>query len=198
MNKFFEDWQQELDDLEIHLNLPIDAVSDFFEAQKESLKGWIDNTKEHLESVELGEEGQKLKGKLEHMQVQLALGKAEGRDAFEEQKGKLDEAMKETASQLKVWEDAAEAGIDKFSDEFHSMTGAFQDRMELLRLKYTLGKADLKDEMEAKEKELKKKIQEIKAKAPNQDDGEDKWDEVKEEIGEAYDHLKSAVRGLFS
>lgn len=198
MNKFLKDSLQELDDLEIHLDLPDDAIADFFEAQKESLKGWVENTKEHLQSVELGEEGNKLKAKLEHMQVQLALGKAEGRDAFEAQKEKLEHSINDTASQLKKWEDGAEAGIDKFSDDFHQMADAFKDRLELLRLKYTLGKADLKDEFEEKRKDLKDKIQAIKSKAPKEEDGDDKWDEVKEEIGEAYDHLKKAVRGIFS
>ena len=71
--------------------------------------------------------------------------------------------------------------------------------MELLRLKYTLGKADFEDALEEKRKDLKAKVQHMKAKTKSVENEEDsKWEETKEELSEAYDNFKKAIKGLFS
>lgn len=202
MNNFFKDWLKELDDLEVDLDMDGISVEDYFEEGKNELKEAMDGLKERVEKISGGEKSQSLKGKLENLQVQLALGRAEGKDAFEEQKGKLDTAISEIGHKVDEWEDSLEETTDDITAAIKGKTESFRTKLDMMRLHYHLAQADARDELDEKRKALKTKIHETKTKLAaaqeKEGDEESNWDEVKEELGESYSHLKSAIKGLFS
>lgn len=198
MNAFMKDWVNTLDDLNIELDgLDDNLIADFFEEQKEKARNQVEEVRTKLDAS-FGDEANELRGKLDHLRVQLALGKAESRDAFEEQKHKLDHALREARNKANQMSEklGSEAG-----DDLHGIKESLQTKMEVLRLKYALGKADARDEMEEVRKDLSRKVSELKAKAKKraeESDADEKWDDFKEEMKGAFTHVKSAVRGLFS
>lgn len=201
MNKFFEDWQKELDDLEVDLDLGGLSAEEYFEKGKQELKEAVDGLKARVDKVNAGEKGQNLKAKLEHLQVQLALGKAEGRDAFDEQKGKLEKAIGELGEKVDEWEAAVEEKTDDITAGIKGTTEKFRTKLDMMRLHYHLAQADARDELEEKRKQLRSKIHDtktkLKAASEKEGDEESKWEEVKEELGESFAHLQNAIKGLF-
>jgi ribosomal protein L29 len=198
MNKFMQDWVNSLDDLKVELNdLDDNLLADFFEQQKTKSQERLAEIRETVDS-KFGEEANELRAKLDHLKVQLALGKAEGRDAFEEQKGKLDHAMRDAHNMANSMKDKLGTEL---GDDLHGLKQSLQTKMEVLRLKYALGKADAKDELEEVRKDLSHRVAVLKSKAQKRiedSDADDKWDDFKDEMKEAFTHMKGAVRGLFS
>jgi uncharacterized protein involved in exopolysaccharide biosynthesis len=201
MNNFFKDWLKQLDDLEFDLDMKGMNVADYFEEGKAELKEAVDGLKEKVEKISGGEKAQSLKGKLEHLQVQLALGKAETKDAFEEQKGKLETAISDLGEKLDEWEAAVEEKTDDITVGIKEKTEGFRTKLDMMRLHYHLAQADARDELEEKRKALRTRIHETKTKLKSADekegDEESRWDEVKEELGESFSHLQNAIKGLF-
>ncbi len=201
MNKFLEDWMAELDELEVDLDMDGMDVSDYFEKGKNELKEAVDSLKSKVDKLGTGEKAQSLKGKLEHLQLQLALGKAESKDAFEDQKGKLESALHEMGHKLDEWEEAVEEKTDTLTAGMKEKAEKFRGKLDMMRLHYHLAQADARDELEEKRKTLRSRIHDTKSKltSAKEKDGDDDsiWDEVKEEVGESYNHLKRAIKGLF-
>lgn len=197
MNKFLADWVKTLDNLTVELDdLGEEMLPAFFEEQKEGAKTWLDGTRKKLDDT-FGEEADTLRTKLDELQLQLALGKAESRDAFEEQKAGLDTAMRNArnhANELK-----GRLG-EEVGDDIHNFKQQMQAKMEALRLRYALGKADASDELTEVKKDVSRKVAEIKArttqKMASEDTDNEKWGDFKDDIHEAYTHVKSAIRGL--
>lgn len=86
-------WQTKLEELRLQLALgEMDAADEFEELKKRSRKHF-DAFKRNLGKVEQSEAVMKLRTTLEELRVQLALGKAETKDAFDKQKAKLKRLM---------------------------------------------------------------------------------------------------------
>jgi ElaB/YqjD/DUF883 family membrane-anchored ribosome-binding protein len=199
MNKFLEDWLDEFDEFELDLSQDESSLSTYFDEQTTKLSKIAEQLKNKLDSLELDEKGKNLKGKVEHLQVQLALGKAESRDAFEEQKGKIEHAVHDVRTSLDEWEDSLEGKAENWGKDVKSFAEKIQARLETMRLQYHLGAADMGDGIEEKRKELKAKVHELREKAKEKaDSADDHWEEFTDEVSEAYDHMKKAVRGLFA
>lgn len=200
MDNFLKEWVKSLDDLKVELNdLDANLLPGFFEEQKTKAQDSLAEIREKVDS-RFGEEANELRAKMDHLKVQLALGKAEGRDAFEEQKGKLDHAMRDARNMANSLSDKVGTEI---GDDLHGLKQSLQAKMEIMRLKYALGKADAKDELEEVRKDLSHRVASLKAKAKkrmdeNESEAEEKWDDFKDEMKEAFTHMKGAVRGLFS
>ena len=198
MNKFLKDWVNSLDDLKIELgDLDDNLLGDFFEEQKEKTKTSVDTLRKKVDE-KYGDEADELRGKLDHLKLQLALGKAESKDAFEEQKSKLDHALRDARNNAN---NLSEKIGSEMGDEIHGLKQSMQAKMEVLRLQYALAKADAQDEMEDVRKDISHKVAALKAKAKakaDEADVDEKWDDFSDEMKDAFKHVKSAVRGLFS
>jgi hypothetical protein len=101
-----------------------------------------------------------MKVKIEELRLQLALGKADGMDAFEEQKKKIELAMHE----LYV------AGKTNFNESyaksitlFDQNADAFKTGLEIIKLQFSLAKMDAKDEFGEKLVELNQQYKTIQA-----------------------------------
>ena len=201
MNRYLEDWHKQLEDLEIHVDLGEEEIIEAFEKQKASFRGFLEKSKESV--AELKDEGntawQSLQTKLDELQVQLALGKAETRDAYEEQKEKLDEALHAAQAEADGIADKVDERYANIASEFKTKSASFETQLDLFRLHYALGKADAKDKWDEKKGELKETLTELRRKIDeDKERAEEKWDEFSGEMSEAIGHLKTALKGLFS
>ena len=96
----FNTWKTSLEDMRMQFSLgKMDAV-DAFEKQKVQLRSMIESMKTNLDkATDIAEEnGTKLRSKLEELNLQLNLGKADGKDMFDEQRKKIDVALQEVFS----------------------------------------------------------------------------------------------------
>jgi len=199
MNRFLKNFDRELDELEVQISLGEKELEDAFEKGKTNFKSFVDEASKTVEGLGNTEAATNLRTKLDELRVQLALGRAEGKDAFEAQKDALDKKLNETQQAYKAWE--GEAG-----DKANDLKGAFAHRVEhfrtqtdMMKVQLHLGVADAKDEWEEAKKEVSTKINDMKRfLAERNEEGEKRWEEFSGEMTEAYSHIKGAMKKLFS
>ena len=129
-----------------------------------------------------------LKGKFEELKVQLALGKAESRDAFTEQRKQIEKIMREIEGLLDSHGLSLELHL-KWRGEMER----FKILLEIIGLQYALDKMELKERLEKNKTDFKEKVEKLKTKFSEKQHSvegafEDFWNEAKD----AYHELKMA------
>ncbi|MDP1726151.1 MAG: hypothetical protein Q8M15_05165 [Bacteroidota bacterium] len=160
VKKFAADWQKSIEELKMQFSLGKMDAADAFEKQKDTMRNMVVNMKEQLDkATDIAEEkGAELKAKLEELKVQLALGKAEGTDAFEMQKKKIELAMHEVYVEgKKIFND----NYTQLLQLFDNNAQAFKTGLEIVKLQFSLGKMEAKEEAENARKEIQEKIHEL-------------------------------------
>jgi|688.fasta_scaffold60510_4 hypothetical protein len=154
------EWQKQFEDMRTQFaSGKMDAV-EAFEKQKSHLRDAITTLKANTEkATDLTEEQlTKLKARMEELQVQLALGKADGMDAFHEQKKKIEHAIESLKQEGK---ETYNKGFEQALQMFDHNTTAFKTGLEILKLQFALGKMDAKDNAEELKAELNTKMNEM-------------------------------------
>jgi hypothetical protein len=162
LKNWMTEWQSRFEEMRVQFTLgKMDAV-DAFEKQKEQMRNAMLSLKENLDkATDMSEEQmQKLKIKMEELQVQLALGKAEGADLFHEQKKKIEAAMDALKAESK---NAYHKGFEQAMNVYDHNAKAFKTGIEIVQLQYALAKMDAKDDAEKIRKELTEKTNEMNA-----------------------------------
>ena len=99
---FFKQAAVKLEELQVQSALGKAELEDKFEELKKDTREQYQHIKiEVNHTLQNSEEWNKLKGKIEHLEVQLALGKAETKDMLEEQKKNLSKAFQEVKDLIK-------------------------------------------------------------------------------------------------
>ena len=121
------------------------------------------------------------KSELEHLNMQLHLGRAEAKEAFEKQKGELREWVDEAGEWM---DDVKEDGAEKMTDA--------KRKLEELRVQAALGRADTIDALHEEQKELSQKMHDMKYSLEHayQEVKEDAGD-LSEDIGYKFEDLKT-------
>jgi hypothetical protein len=177
----------ELEDFQVQLALGKAEAKDKYEELKKKFNSSIQRLKGKLGTAER-KSVRNLVNDMEELQVQLALGKAETRDLFNEQKKKVFRAFNKLDKNLQVFPLLTETD-EKLRHEMEM----FRIKMELLDLHYALGAMDVKDKYEEKKKEIEQAIAKAKAKyAARRAEARKKSNVRHEELKEAYRHLKKA------
>ena len=157
--------KSKIEGLEVQLALGKAEAEDWLEEEKKKFSAFIERAKDAVEKAEnIGKEKkEELITKGEELQVQLALGKAETREAFETQKSKIDVAMKNFQNGLRTID-------DKLSDIPGLLTkagGQINSKLEAFEVQFELAKAESKDILEEKKKEISNQIKKLKKKLDN-------------------------------
>jgi hypothetical protein len=177
----------ELEDFQVQLALGKAEAKDKYEELKKKFNSSIQRLKGKLGTAER-KSVRNLVNDMEELQVQLALGKAETRDLFNEQKKKVFRAFNKLDKNLQVFPLLTETD-EKLRHEMEM----FRIKMELLDLHHALGAMDVKDKYEEKKKEIEQAIAKAKAKyAARRAEARKKSNVRHEELKEAYRHLKKA------
>lgn len=195
MKQFMADWQKRMEEMQSQFSAgKIDAV-EAFEKQKEQYRETLLKVKENLDKgSEMAEEKlAEMKTKLEELRLQLSLGKADGMDAFEEQKKKIELAMHEFYIFMKGnFNSSFVKGLEMYDQQAE----AFKTSLEIVKLQFSLAKMDAKDEMEVKQKAISEKMIELNQQFQQiQTTAFKNMEEVNAQLRENFEKMKAYAEG---
>lgn len=122
------------------------------------------------------------------LQVQLALGKAETRDAFEAQRIKISHAL----HKLELFLESNQF-TNELRESLHREIEKFKIKLEILKLRYELNKIAVHEEFEIRKTEFSKTLASITDKLRKKEKKvEQSWEHFRDEIKEAYTGMKKA------
>jgi hypothetical protein len=197
-----EEWKTRAEELQLQLSLGRMEAIDELEKQKNNFKNFINDAKEKAfgfaENIN-PDKAKELREKFDDLQSQLAHGKTETKEAFEKQKEKINQGLDAVQSFLKenIEKAKSDDNLKTYIEGFEGKVEGFKTRLEAARLQFALGKADSRDEIEKNKEEIKVKLTEIRSKLDkNKEIAEEKWESFKNEMNEAFNHIKSAFSKL--
>ncbi|MDX1684212.1 MAG: hypothetical protein R3275_03190 [Saprospiraceae bacterium] len=170
-------------------------AKDEFQKQKERIGEWSREMSHKVENMKeiSDEKTQQIKASLEDLRVQAALGKAESRDAIQEQQKKLTSAIGQLKKRMSDLYESAGENVKDFADRAEHTLEDYHTRLDMLKLKAHLGREDMEQAWEERKKEVSKRIQDISHKIDRQKEksGEN-WNHFSSEMKEAWQHLRKA------
>ncbi len=198
MDLNFKKW---IDELAEKLDVSDDQLAQELETDKLTLSDWVTAIREEIEE-EASEAMTELKGKLDELKLQLALGKAEAHDLAETQEANISKALADTRATLENMkasgEHAGHASVEKLDKGLASLSATLQTKFDIARLKASLGKAELMEEWEENKAELKGKWEELVAEFnETREKAESRGEELTREMGEVFDKARSVVQHFF-
>jgi hypothetical protein len=135
--------------------------------------------------------------RLEHLQVQLALGKADARDLFEEQRAKIQKALREfeAVADQKLREAGFETG--RLWEDVVGRADALEAELEALKHRFEGEKAGQQGALEAGKKELLAKLEAFKEQlAARRRAMQAKAGGFEEDLRQGLDQIKTAFKRL--
>lgn len=183
----------ELEEFRVQVALGKAEAHDAYEEAKKKFNHILHETEQRFSSnaSTAKDVADELKAMFQTLQVQLALGKAETRDAFESQRLKISHALQRIEKYLEGSELVAELK-EKLQGEIHK----FNIKLEILKLRYELNKIAVHEEFEIRKDEFSKKLDEIAGKLKAKEKkAEQKWEHFRDEITEAYNGMKKTFVG---
>jgi hypothetical protein len=186
--------------LEAQLTQTKDQALQGLEQRKQQLRDLLKQVQADVQkSKEIAEQAKmEVQAKLEHLQVQLALGKADARDTFEEQRTKILKALNEfefiaeqklrgaTFESGKVWEDLV-GRTSKLEAEFEALKDRFESEKAKQQVTLEWKKEELLTKLVLFKDQLKAKRVVVQAKT----------DVLEADLREGLDQIKAGVRKLF-
>jgi hypothetical protein len=186
--------------LEAQLTQTQEQVMQRLEQRKQQLRDLLTHVQADVQkSKEMAEQAKtEVQAKLEHLQVQLALGKADARDTFEEQRAKILKALNEFESVAekklkgasfesgKIWEDLV-GGTSTLEAEFEALKSRFESEKAKQQVVLESKKQELLTKLESFKDQLKTKRGVVQAKA----------DVLETDLREGLNQIKAGFRKLF-
>jgi hypothetical protein len=186
--------------LEAHLTQTKDEATLRLEQRKQQLRDLLNQVQADVQkSKEMAAQAKtEVQAKLEHLQVQLALGKADARDTFEEQRTKTLKALNEfefiAEQKLKgaafesgrVWEDLVDRR-SMLEAEFEALKGRFESEKAKQQVTLESKKQELLTNLVSFKDQLKAKRVEVEAKA----------DVFETDLRLGLDQIKTKFKKLF-
>ena len=157
-------WETAARALEANIEAPLAAVSERLQTQKKKAAESSEKLKQAIERAQQlpPEAREKIAGDLDHLKVQLALGKAEGRDAVLAQKEKIGQAVQRVQSQIDQIEQQADQEIEKATKEWVRAELALQQEFELVASRFENEQAERRAQFEAKKQEMLEKVKQFR------------------------------------
>jgi hypothetical protein len=184
--------QQELDELVVQFALGKAEGKEKFEEIKREFRQRISEFKKLLDAPAAGFLTPEARRKIEELEVQLALGKAESKDLFEEQKKKILKTLSQVEHELKTWINSGKMPVD-FSDDIEK----FKLKLEIIRLKFNLKKFEVKDAFKDRMNNARGEVEKIRGAVKSKlKDGSLKYNDFRDQMSLAYKHLKKALNDL--
>jgi hypothetical protein len=186
--------------LEAQLTQTKDQALQGLEQRKQQLRDLLKQVQADVQkSKEIAEQAKmEVQAKLEHLQVQLALGKADARDTVEEQRTKILKALNEfefiaeqklrgaTFESGKIWEDLV-GRTSKLEAEFEALKDRFESEKAKQQVTLEWKKEELLTKLVLFKDQLKAKRVVVQAKT----------DVLEADLREGLDQIKAGVRKFF-
>ncbi len=186
--------------LEAQLTQTPQQILQRLEQHKQQLRDLLKQVQANVQtSKEMAEQVKtEVQAKLEHLQVQLALGKADARDTFEEQRTKILKALNEfefIAEQKlkgagfesgKIWEDLV-GRTSRLEAEFEAIKDRFESEKAKQQVTLEWKKEELLTKLVLFKDQLNTKRVAVQAKA----------DVIETDLRQGLDQIKAGVRKFF-
>ncbi len=196
VKQFAKEWRTRLEDMQVQFSLGKMDATEAFEKQKNYFRDLTVKMKSDLDKAgdSTKENVTELRGKLDDLFVQLSLGKADGKDLFEEQKKKIEVSMNEVLASAKQ---LYNQGFDSMLKMYDNNSNAFKTGLEILKLQFALGKMDSKDEAEKLRKEMTDKMNDLTANFKNAENlAKENIDLWNEKMKEGFEKMKTFTDGF--
>ncbi len=186
--------------LEAQLTRTKDQALQGLEQRKQQLRDLLKQVQTDVQkSKEIAEQAKmEVQAKLEHLQVQLALGKADARDTFEEQRAKILKALNEFESVAEQKLRGATFESGKVWEDLVGRTSKLEAEFEALKDRFESEKAKQQNTLEWKKEELLTKLvlfkDQLKAKRVV---AQARADVLEADLREGLDQIKAGVRKMF-
>jgi DNA repair exonuclease SbcCD ATPase subunit len=197
-------WEASATAVETQLQQTKEQALEELEARKKRLNETLEEFKSEVAKAKglSDEKKTEIQARFEDLQVQLALGKAEARDAFEAQKEKIQRSIATLETTIDRELDAAGQSIDeslrKTANRFIAAAIGLEADMEALEVQFEVKKAGamaqfehVKRELVAQIKQYKDRLQETKQMA------KDKAATFENELSDGMSQIKQAFKKLF-
>jgi hypothetical protein len=174
---------------ENQLHLTKDKAVERLELQKQKLNQALNRLKSKLDESKTIAEEKKLniRNYFENLQVQLALGKADTKEAYENQKNKIKESIRNFEMKVDTELDIFDKEMDETADQFIEEADYLDAELDAMYLQYQIEKAEMKADFDAKKNQAKDKILTFKAKL------KEKREKKKEEAEKAFDEMNKQL-----
>jgi hypothetical protein len=161
-------WEAGATAIEAQLQLSKEQAMEELEVRKNRLNETLEGFKsEILQAKGLADEKKtEIQARFDELQVQLALGKAEARDAFEAERKRIQRSIATLESTIDRELDAAGQSIDeslkKAANKFIVAAIGFEAQMEALEVQFEVKKAGARAQFEEKREQLIAQIKDYK------------------------------------
>ncbi len=183
--------QQEIDELALQLALGKAEAKDKFEEIKNDFRFKVSELKSVLANPTENLLNPEIKARIEALEVQLMLGKAESKDLFEKQLKRILNALANLEDTKLNWRRI------NTPDFFIHEAEQFKLKMEILRLRFRLRKFDIRDDYLDKMQTVRREIRKMVSKTRDGINArQGQYNDFSYEISLAYLHIKRAVESL--
>ena len=198
------EWEDMAEALELQLTLGRAEALQRFDEQREKLRKLTEAMKPRLDALDaMSEEARAtIQSALEHLQVQLALGRADSRDAYLEQREKLRQAVRSLEERLEeAVQSSSEEGVgQRLESELQSFVRA-ADRLlaelEALELQFEVHAESARNQLTDARHKLTQQIQSFRTQlAEQRAKAKERLAQSEAELGEAAAHVKEAFGRL--
>ena len=180
----------EIEELRVKIALGKAEAQDLFEDTKKKLNHYVHESKIKFNKLKQNENVTKIINAFEHLQIQLALGIAESKETFDEQKKNISNAIQKLENSLKI-----EKSYDELASLLKLEIEKFKLKLEILNLQYRLKKVNVQQDFETKKSDFLLKINAIKSRIQKKENaGKTRWENFQNEITESFFHLKEASK----
>ncbi len=186
--------------LEAQLTQTQEQAMQRLEQRKQQLRDLLKQVQADVQkSKEMTEQAKsQVQAKLEHLQVQLALGKMDARDTFEEQRTKIFKALNEFESVAEQKLKGAMFESGRVWEDLVGRTSTLEAEFEALKDRFESEKAKQQVTLESKKQELLTKLvlfkDQLKAKRVAV---QAKADVLETDLRDGLDQIKAGVRRFF-
>ena len=186
--------------LEAQLTQTKDQALQRLEQRKQQLQEVLKQVRAELQkSKDVVEQAKtEVHSKLEHLQVQLALGKADARDSFEEQRTKILKALREFESIADQKLKGAVFDSGRLWEALVGRASGLEAEFEALKSRFESEKVKQQAALESKKQELLTRLQTFKTQLKEKRQvAQAKADTFEHDLREALDQIKKAFGRLF-
>jgi DNA repair exonuclease SbcCD ATPase subunit len=186
--------------LEAQLTQTQEQAMQRLEQRKQQLRDLLEQVQADVQtSKEMTEQAKsQVQAKLEHLQVQLALGKMDARDTFEEQRTKIFKALNEFESVAEQKLKGATFESGRVWEDLVGLTSTLEAEFDALKNRFESEKARQQATLESKKEELLTKLvlfrDQLKAKRVAV---QAKADVLETDLRDGLDQIKAGVRRFF-
>ena len=188
---FLDKGKQKVEALRVQLHLGRKEVVEKFDEDKKEIASWAKQSRNIL-SGKSSKVFTAVKTRLEELEVQAALAKAESKDELKNQREKLSDALTNLQNEVGNLRNETSAEAKEITDNLTHKLDDWQTKFDLFKLQMHLGAKDASDKWEERKKELSEMLHEMDTSIDAaKKDGSQNLERFKTEMGQAWKHIKA-------